>query len=86
MKKFGMRYGASRHIAPAPAGDPRYAPASYQSDPLAATSVPSRFAPSLTRTFEPEVGPLARKTSSRVITIFTGRFALRDKTAASGSM
>ena len=35
--------------------------------------VPSFLAPILTVLFEPEVGPVARITSSRVITILTGR-------------
>ena len=33
-----------------------------------------------------EVGPVALNTSSRLITIFTGRLALRDKASATGSM
>src|SRR5947209_4305631 len=60
MKKLGILYGASAHIAPAPTGDPRYAPASYHNDAVAATNVPSRLAPSFTRTFDPDVGPVAR--------------------------
>ena len=55
-----------------PEGEPRYAPASYHIDALAATRVPSRLAPSFILTFVPDVGPVARNTSSRVITIFTG--------------
>ena len=35
--------------------------------------LPSLVAPIFTVLFEPEVGPVARITSSRVITIFTGR-------------
>src|SRR3954454_9640246 len=85
MKKFGTLYAASAHIAPAPAGDPLYAPASYHNEADAATSVPSRFAPSFTRTFDPDVGPVARNTSSRPITIFTGRCAFRESARASGS-
>ena len=85
MKKFGILYAAIAHIAPAPTGDPRYAPASYHNDARAATSLPSRLAPSFTRIFEPDVGPVARKTSSRLMTIFTGRCALRESTIASGS-
>ena len=34
---------------------------------------------------EPDVGPVARKTSSRVMTILTGRPDLRARTSASGS-
>ena len=37
---------------------------------------PSFLAPIFTRTCAPDVGPVARNTSSRVITIFTGRPAL----------
>src|SRR5207245_9954275 len=85
MKKFGILYAAIAHIAPAPTGDPRYAPASYHSDAVAATNVPSRFAPSFTRTLDPDVGPVARKTSSRPITIFTGRCAIRESAMAIGS-
>ena len=47
--------------------------------------VPSAFAPIRIHMCEPEVGPLARKTSSRDIVIFTGRPALRDNTTATGS-
>src|SRR5262245_54995206 len=85
MRKLGTLYGASTHIAPAPDGEPRYAPASYHIEMLAATNVPSRLAPSFTRIFVADVGPLARKTSSRSMTIFTGRCALRDSAMASGS-
>ena len=46
---------------------------------------PSRVAPSLTRIELPEVGPEARNTSSRVITIFTGRPAFCDRRMATGS-
>ena len=42
--------------------------------------LPSLVAPILTVLEEPEVGPGARNTSSRVITIFTGRPDLRDST------
>ncbi len=70
---------------PAPTGDPRNAPASYASHSFAATNVPSRFAPSFTRIFVPEVGPVARNTSSRLMTILTGRCALRDSASAIGS-
>jgi len=53
--------------------------------PWAATIVPSFFAPILTVDDEPEVGPEARITSSRVITILTGRPALRASASATGS-
>ncbi len=69
----------------APTGEPRKQPASKSSWQSAATIVPSLFAPSFTRIFEPEVGPVPRKTSSRVIVILTGRPALRESTSAAGS-
>jgi len=47
--------------------------------------VPSDLAPIFIRTLVPEVGPVERNTSSRVITIFTGRCALRDSATATGS-
>ena len=47
--------------------------------------VPSFFAPILTVLIEPEVGPVARNTSSRVITIFTGRPDFFASSAATGS-
>ena len=47
--------------------------------------VPSFFAPILTVLLEPEVGPVARITSSRVITIFTGRPDFFASSVASGS-
>ena len=43
------------------------------------------MAPILTRTTAPEVGPEALKTSSRDMTIFTGRLAFRESAMASGS-
>ena len=42
--------------------------------------------PILTVEDEDTVGPVARKTSSRVITIFTGLPDLRDSARATGSM
>src|SRR3954471_6113540 len=72
-------------MAPAPDGDPRYAPASYHKDAEAATSIPSRVAPSFIRIVVADVGPEARNTSSRVITILTGDPAFRDKASATGS-
>jgi hypothetical protein len=61
------------------------APASYTSVASAAVSLPFAVAPILTRIRVPEVGPVARKTSSRVITIFTGRPVRRESRIASGS-
>ena len=54
-------------------GEPGNAPDWYLSTALAAVSRPSFLAPSLTSTTAPEVGPVARNTSSRLITILTGR-------------
>src|SRR5262249_50398328 len=62
IRKLGIVYGANAHTAPAPTGDPRYAPASYHIETRAATSVPSFLAPIFTRILDPEVGPVARKT------------------------
>jgi hypothetical protein len=53
--------------------------------PSAAVILPSLVAPILIRLFEPEVGPDARMTSSRVIIIFTGRPDFLDRIVASGS-
>ena len=47
--------------------------------------VPSFLTPILTVDLEPEVGPEARMTSSRVMVIFTGRPDFFDNTVASGS-
>ncbi len=46
---------------------------------------PSLRAPIFTRTWAPEVGPLARNTSSRVIAIFTGLRAFLARARAIGS-
>ena len=59
-------------IAPAPTGEPGKAPASYAIQISAATSLPSLVAPILHRIVLPEVGPVARNTSPRVITKRTG--------------
>ncbi len=53
--------------------------------PWAATMVPSFLAPIFTVLREPEVGPVARITSSRVITIFTGRPDFLASMVATGS-
>ena len=47
--------------------------------------VPSFLAPILTVLDEPEVGPEARITSSRVITILTGSPDFFDSSSATGS-
>ena len=49
------------------------------------TMVPSRLQPILTVLTVPDAGPVARKTSSRVITIFTGRPLFSESFTASGS-
>ena len=46
---------------------------------------PSLVTPILTRTLPPEVGPVARKTSVRLIVILTGWHALRERPRARGS-
>jgi hypothetical protein len=48
--------------------------------------VPSFFMPIFTSIDEDDVGPVARSTSSRLITILTGRLALSDRASATGSM
>ena len=48
--------------------------------------VPSFFMPILQSIEVCAVGPVARNTSSRVITSFTGRLALRESASATGSM
>ncbi len=47
--------------------------------------VPSRLAPIFTVMDEPEVGPVALNTSSRLIVIFTGWPDLRASSTATGS-
>ena len=76
---------AKPHMQPGCTGEPGKAPAWYLSTISAATIVPSRLAPSLTSMTPPEVGPVARNTSSRVITILTARPVLRDSANATGS-
>ena len=72
-------------MTPGCTGEPWNAPAWYLSSAKAAVNRPSLVAPILTRTVAPDVGPEALKTSSRDMTIFTGRLALRDSAMASGS-
>ena len=62
-----------------------YAPESIRMSVSMAVMVPSRVAPILTRVSAEETGPVARNTSSRLMTIFTGRPDLRASTAATGS-
>jgi hypothetical protein len=51
----------------------------------AAVSVPSFLAPSLTSMTAPAAGPVPRNTSSRLITILTGRPDIFDIAKAKGS-
>ena len=46
---------------------------------------PSRVTPIFTHTLPPEVGPVARNTSVRLMVILTGWHALRERPRASGS-
>src|SRR5215470_14940340 len=82
---FSMSYGAYAHMTPGCTGEPWKAPAWYLSSANAATNFPSFVAPILTRTLAPDVGPELLNTSSRDITIFTGRLAFFDRATASGS-
>ena len=68
-----------------PTGDPGKAPACMRTVKSAATMRPSLVAPSLTSIEPAEVGPDPRKTSSRLITNFTGLPAICDSLIASGS-
>src|SRR4026207_598443 len=72
-------------MVPGCTGEPWNAPAWYFSSANPATNLPSRVDPIFTRTVAPEVGPEALNTSSRDITIFTARLALRDRAMARGS-
>ena len=73
-----MAYGANAQFDAARTGEPGNAPAWKRKVASAATIRPSRRAPIRTVFDDPAVGPVAQKTSSRVITIFTGAPALRD--------
>ena len=66
-------------------GEPGNAPACSLNSPSAAVIVPSRLTPIFTVIDEPEVGPVARNTSSRLITTFTGWPDLRASTTQTGS-
>ena len=72
-------------MQPGCTGEPAKAPAWYFSSASAATMRPSFLAPIFTCTCAPEVGPLAWNTSSRVMTIFTGRRAFLESASARGS-
>ena len=66
-------------------GEPGKAPAWNLKMPSAAVSVPSFLTPILTHIEAPEVGPEALNTSSRLITILTGRPDFLDSRVATGS-
>ncbi len=66
-------------------GEPGKAPAWNLKTPSAAVIVPSLLTPILTRIDEPEVGPDALNTSSRLITILTGRPDFLASRVATGS-
>src|SRR5262245_2956558 len=72
-------------MQPAPTGDPGNAPASYAIHTCAAVIFPSFVAPILQWIYEPEVGPVARSTSLRLIVILTGLPVFFDSNKASGS-
>ena len=67
-------------------GEPGKAPAWKFNSASAAVILPSLVQPIFTLTLAPGVGPVPRNTSSRVITIFTGRLDLRDSAIASASL
>ena len=73
------------HIDAIGTDEPAKAPAWKSSCASAATILPSLAQPILIRVWAPEVGPVDRNTSSRLIVILTGRFDLRDSAIASGS-
>ena len=66
-------------------GAPGNAPASRRTAASTAVILPAFVAPILKSIEPPDVGPLARKTSSRVIIILTGFPTLLDSKVASGS-
>ena len=74
-----------RSCSQAPRESPDKAPAWKARVASAAVILPFLVAPILTVMTEPEVGPVPRNTSSRDITIFTGRPVLRDMSTAKGS-
>ena len=67
-------------------GAPGKAPPCNRNTPCPAVMVPSFFIPIRTSIEVDEVGPVARNTSERDITIFTGRLVLRESASATGSM
>jgi len=80
-----MSYGANAHMHVLMNGEPGNAPACSLKRPSAAVIVPSRLTPIFTVIDEPDVGPVARNTSSRLITTFTGWPDLFASTTATGS-
>ena len=80
-----MSYGANAHRQPFITGEPGNAPAWNLKMPSAATILPSFVTPIFTHIDEPEVGPVARNTSSRVIISRTGLPDFIDSSVATGS-
>ena len=80
-----MSYGANAHRQPFITGEPGKAPAWNLNSPSAATSLPSLVTPIFTHIDEPEVGPVARNTSSRFIISRTGLPDFIDSSVATGS-
>ena len=66
-------------------GEPGKAPACKLYVAFTAVILPSLVAPILTVLDDPDVGPVARNTSSRDITILTGRPDFFARTSANGS-
>ena len=80
-----MSYGANEHRQPFITGEPGNAPAWNLNTPSAATSFPSLVTPIFTHIEEPEVGPVALNTSSRLIIRRTGLPDFFDSNVATGS-
>ena len=72
-------------MQPAATGEPGNAPASNDSSSSAAVMRPLPSVPILAQMCEPGVGPVARSTSPRAMTILTGRPVFFDSSRASGS-
>ena len=72
-------------MQPAATGEPGNAPASNERASSAVVIRPLSSAPILARTCEPGVGPVARNTSPRDMTILTGRPVFFDSSNATGS-
>ena len=80
-----MSYIANAAMQPGPTGEPGKAPAWYFKTTSPATRRPSFLAPSFTSMTEPAAGPVPRNTSSRLITILTGRPDFLASAKATGS-